>query len=112
MTHSHYDDLVASATIPTSASEHKVDRIHTDTRVNVLRITLPAGGVLADHKARNPAIIQVLSGSVRFRVDGEELTLRPSGWVHVSARQPHELEAREPTVLLITMLKGPGLEGE
>lgn len=112
MTHSHFDDLVASATIPASASEHTVDRIHTDTRVNVVRIALPTGGVLADRKARNPVIIQVLSGSVRFRIDGEELTLRPAGWVHVSARQPHELEAREPTVLLISMLKGPGLDGE
>lgn len=112
MSHSYYDDLVGSSPTPTPASEHKVDRVHTDTRVNVVRITLPAGGELADYKARNPVIIQALSGSVRFRVDDEELTLRPGGWIHVSARQPHMLEAREPTVLLITMLKGPGLDGE
>lgn len=112
MSHSHFDDLVASASVPPSATEHVVDRIHTDTRVNVVRISLPAGGELVDNKARNPVIIQALSGSVRFRVDGEELTLRPGGWVHVSAREPHAIEAREPTVLLITMLKGPGLDGE
>ncbi|MFN8104465.1 MAG: cupin domain-containing protein [Acidimicrobiia bacterium] len=112
MSHSYYDDLVGSSPTPVSASEHTVERIHTDTRVNVVRIALPAGGELADNKARNPVIIQALSGSVRFRIDGEELTLRPGGWIHVSARQPHALEAREPTVLLITMLKGVGLDGE
>lgn len=89
MSHSYFDDLVASATVPTSPSEHTVERIHTDTRVNVVRITLPAGGTLADHKARNPVIVQVLSGSLRFRVEDEELTLRPGGWIHVAARQPH-----------------------
>lgn len=112
MAHRHFDDLVASATIPKSQSEHTVDRVHTDTRVNVVRIALPAGGALADHKARHPVIVQVLSGSVRFKVDDEEMTLRPGGWLHVASRQPHELEAREPTVLLITMLKGPGLDGD
>lgn len=112
MLHSYFDDLVTSASIPHSASEHTVDRVHTDTRVNVVRIALPAGGALADNKARNPVIVQVLSGSVRFKVDDEELTLRPGGWLHVGARQPHALEAREPTVLLITMLKGPGLDGD
>jgi len=103
--HTHYEDLVTTVGPP--QPESVVERVYTDAQVNVVRIWMPAGGVLADHKARHPVIVQVLSGSVRFRIEQEEITLRPTSWLHVPAREPHEIEAREPTVLLVTMLKGP-----
>ncbi len=55
--------------------------------------------------ASRPAIVQVLSGRLRFTVDGEELDAGPGSWISMRPGAPHSLVAEEPTLMLLTLLR-------
>ena len=79
--------------------------IHRDDELNVTVFGFDAGEGLSEHQASRSAVVQVLSGRLRFTVDGEELDLGPGLWLQMSPNTPHALEATEPTVMLLTLLR-------
>jgi quercetin dioxygenase-like cupin family protein len=72
--------------------------------LNVTVFGLDAGEGLTEHQAGRAAVVQVLSGRLRFTVDDEELDLTPGSWLHMAPGTPHALAATEPTVMLLTLL--------
>ncbi|MBF6558099.1 MAG: cupin domain-containing protein [Acidimicrobiales bacterium] len=79
--------------------------IHRDDALNVTVFGFDAAEGLSEHQARQAAVVQVLSGRLRFTVDGEDLDLGPGLWLHMSPGTPHALEALEPTVMLLTLVQ-------
>ncbi|MGO9197266.1 MAG: cupin domain-containing protein [Acidimicrobiales bacterium] len=79
--------------------------IHRDEVLNVTVFGLDAGEGLSEHQASRAAVVQVLSGRLRFTVDGEDFDLGPGFWLHMSPGTPHALEATEPTVMLLTLVR-------
>jgi quercetin dioxygenase-like cupin family protein len=79
--------------------------VHRDDELNVTVFGFDAGEGLTEHQASRVAVVQVLSGRLRFTVDGEDLDLGPGQWLHMSPGTPHALEAIEPTVMLLTLLR-------
>lgn len=79
--------------------------IYRDDDLNVTVFGFDAGEGLTEHQASRAAIVQVVSGQLRFIVDGEELDLLPSSWLHLPPGTPHALAAVEPTVMLLTLLR-------
>ena len=79
--------------------------IHRDDELNVTVFGFDAGEGLGEHRASRAAVVQVLSGRLRFTVDGEDLDLAPGLWLHMSPGTPHALEALEPTVMLLTLVQ-------
>jgi quercetin dioxygenase-like cupin family protein len=71
----------------------------------VFEFGIDAGEGLSEHQASRAAVVQVLSGRLRFTVDGEDLDLGPGLWLHMSPGTPHALEALEPTVMLLTLVQ-------
>ena len=63
-----------------------------------------AGEGLTEHQASRAAVVQILSGRLRFTVDGEELDLTPGSYLHMTSGTPHALVAVETTVMLLTLL--------
>jgi len=59
---------------------------------------------LTEHQASRAAVVQILSGRLRFTVDGEDLDLTPGSWLQMAPGTPHALVATEPTVMLLTLL--------
>ena len=59
---------------------------------------------LTEHRAARAAVVQVLSGRLRFIVDDDELDLVAGSWLHMSPGAPHSLVAIEPTVMLLTLV--------
>jgi quercetin dioxygenase-like cupin family protein len=49
------------------------------------------------------AVVQVITGRLRFTIDGDELDAGPGFWLHMAPGTPHSLVAREPTVMLLTL---------
>jgi quercetin dioxygenase-like cupin family protein len=78
--------------------------VHRDEALNVTVFGFDAGEGLSEHQAARAAVVQVVSGRLRFTVDGEDLDLLPGSWLHMSPRTPHALEAMEPTVMLLTLV--------
>jgi len=79
--------------------------LHRDDALNVTVFGFDSGEGLSEHQASQAAVVQVLSGRLRFAVDGEDLELGPGLWLHMSPGTPHALEATEPTVMLLTLLR-------
>jgi quercetin dioxygenase-like cupin family protein len=104
MTHTVIPDLVAEVAIQSGAVVSKV--IHRDESVNVTVFGFDAQQELTEHRAARAAVVQVITGRLRFTVDGEELDAGPGFWLHMAADTPHALVATEPTIMVLTLL-GP-----
>jgi quercetin dioxygenase-like cupin family protein len=72
--------------------------------LNVTVFAFDAGEQLTEHQAARTAVVQVLSGRLRFTVDAEELDLDAGSWLHMTPGAPHSLTATEPTVMLLTLI--------
>jgi quercetin dioxygenase-like cupin family protein len=101
MPHTHVSTTTAVAIQP-GAVVSKV--VHRDGDLNVTVFGIDAGEGLTEHRAGKTAVVEVLSGRLRFTVDGEELDLAPGSWLHMAAGTPHALVATEPTIMLLTLL--------
>ena len=78
--------------------------VHRDEALNVTVFGFDVGEGLSEHQAARAAVVQVVSGRLRFTVDGEDVELLPGSWLQMSPRTPHALEALEPTVMLLTLV--------
>lgn len=103
MTHTVIQDIVAEVDIQSGAVVSKV--IHRDEVFNVTVFGFGAGQELTEHRAARAAVVQVITGRLRFTADGEELDAGPGFWLHMSPDTPHSLVASEPTIMLLTLLR-------
>ena len=103
MSHTAIADAAATASVQPGAVVSKV--IHRDEDLDVTVFAFDAGQGLTEHQASRAAIVQVLAGRMRFTADGEELDAGPGLWLHMAAGTPHALEAVEPCVMLLTLLR-------
>jgi len=68
------------------------------------------GQELSEHTSTAQALIQVLSGSCEFILDGELHRLKAGDLLHMPPNVPHAVRATERFSMLLTLLKpaGPG----
>ena len=101
MTHVAIADVTDVVAIQPGAVVSKV--VHRDEDLDVTVFGFDAGEGLTEHRASRTAIVQVLSGRLRFTVEGDEWTGPGPGsrWDPV----PPLLLAEEPTVMLLTLLR-------
>lgn len=104
MTHTAIHDIAAAVEIQSGAVVSKV--IHRDERTNVTAFGFDAHQELTEHTSARTALVQVVTGRLRFTADGEELDAGPGFWLHMAPDTPHSLVATEPTIMLLTLL-GP-----
>jgi quercetin dioxygenase-like cupin family protein len=102
MAHTTIDDLTNTVTIQPGAVVSKV--VHREGGLDVTVFGIDAGEGLTEHTAVRAAVVQVLSGRLRFTVDGSKIDAGAGTWIHMDAGAPHALEAVEPTVMLLTLL--------
>ncbi|HET9672200.1 MAG TPA: cupin domain-containing protein [Actinomycetota bacterium] len=103
MSHAWIADATTAIEIQPGAVVSKV--IHRDDRLDVTVFGFDAGEGLTEHTASRTAIVQVLSGRLRLTVDGEVLDAGAGSWLRMETGAPHALEATEPTIMLLTMVR-------
>lgn len=104
MAHTLISAPAGDVTIQPGAVVSKV--VHRGEGLDVTVFGFDAGEQLTEHRAAREAVVQVLSGRLRFTVDGDELDLAAGSWLYMSPDAPHSLVATEPTVMLLTLF-GP-----
>ena len=102
MAHSLIADPASEVVIQSGAVVSKV--VHRGGGMNVTVFGFDSGEELTEHQAGRAAVVQVLSGRLRFTVDGEQLELSPGSWLQMAPGTPHSLIASEPTVMLLTLV--------
>lgn len=96
-------DAAAAVEIQRGAVVSKV--VHRDEHLEVTVFGFDAGQGLTEHTASREAVVEVLCGRLRLTVDGEDLDGGPGCWLHMAGGTPHSLEALEPTVMLLTLVR-------
>jgi len=102
MSHTLITDSAGEVAIQSGAVVSKV--VHRGDGLDVTVFGFDAGEQLTEHQAARPAVVQVLSGRLRFTVDCEDVDLGPRSWLHMAAGTPHSLIATEPTTMLLTLI--------
>lgn len=103
MSHTTIQDLSRAVQIQPGAVVSKV--VHRDEQLDVTVFGFDTGEGLTGHSASRPAVVQVLSGRLRFSVEAEEIDAGPGAWIHMSAGTEHSLTAEEPTVMLLVLVR-------
>jgi len=103
MTHTAIEDIVAEVDIQPGAVVSKV--IYRDEGLDVTVFGFDARQELTEHSAARAAMVQVITGRLRFTADGEEFDAGPGFWLHMAPDTPHSLVATEPTIMLLTLVR-------
>lgn len=64
------------------------------------------GQALSEHSAPYDALVQVVEGELEISIGGESHTVTSGRWLLMPADIPHALQAKEPSVMLLTMIRG------
>ena len=71
-------------------------------QVMVARIAMKKGCLVPEHSHHNEQISQVLSGAMRFSVEGKEIVLRGGEFLLIPPHVPHSAEALEDSIAIDT----------
>jgi quercetin dioxygenase-like cupin family protein len=73
--------------------------------VEIIRLVVPAGKEILEHRARWALVVHCLEGRVAFTVCGKARELRGGELLYLPAEAPHALKGIEPASLLLTVLR-------
>jgi quercetin dioxygenase-like cupin family protein len=88
---------------PALASAQTHALLRTD-RMEVIRLVVPAGKQIDEHKAKGGLVLQCLEGRVAFTALGKTQTLEPGTLLFLPAGESHSLKGIESASLLLTIL--------
>jgi quercetin dioxygenase-like cupin family protein len=91
--------------LPVTASSTTSRSLVDNDRVRVVAFTFDTGEELTEHTAAMPVVVQLITGAMRFEVAGEAHHLAAGDCVYLPARQPHSLEALEPSLMTLVMVR-------
>lgn len=85
----------------------KTSALLKSDEMELLRLVLPAGKTIAEHKAPGEITVHCLEGRIRFTALGTPQELTAGQLLHLPAAEPHALHAVEYSSLLVTILRRP-----
>jgi quercetin dioxygenase-like cupin family protein len=73
-------------------------------QVEVIRLVVPAGKEIDEHKAKGAIVVQCLEGKVAFTAFGKAHTLEAGKLLYLPTGEPHSVKGIENASLLLTIL--------
>lgn len=90
---------------PSSQTRRTARTLLKNGPLRVTLIVIRAGGEIAEHKAPGPITVQVLRGSVRFRVGNIERRIDAGQVISVAGGVHHSVAADEDAAFLLTVVQ-------
>jgi quercetin dioxygenase-like cupin family protein len=88
------------STLATSSTTTLVRAEH----VEIIRLVVPAGKEIAEHKAKGEIVVQCLEGRVVFTAFGKAQNLEAGKLLYLPTGEPHSVKGIENASLLLTIL--------
>jgi quercetin dioxygenase-like cupin family protein len=88
--------------LPSDAVETRT--LFKTSQVEVIRLVLPQGKSIAEHKAAGEIIVQCLQGRVVFHTLGQSIELHEGQMFYLSTAEPHSVSAPVNCSFLLTIL--------
>lgn len=73
-------------------------------QVEVIRLVVPAGKDISEHRAKGEIVVQCLEGRVAFTALGKTRTLDAGTLLYLPTGEPHSVKGIEDASLLLTIL--------
>ena len=73
-------------------------------QVEVIRLVVPAGKDIQEHKAKGEIVVQCLEGRVTFTAFGKTENLETGKLLYLPTGEPHSVKGIENSSLLLTIL--------
>lgn len=71
-----------------------------------IRIAFRADQLMKEHQTPFPIVVEVVSGSIRFGVNGQHYDLAAGALLSLAGGVPHDLLAKEESIVRLTLSKG------
>jgi quercetin dioxygenase-like cupin family protein len=72
--------------------------------VEIIRLVVPAGKEIPEHKAKGEIVVHCLEGRVAFTAFGKTQTLEAGKLLYLPTGEPHTVKAVENASLLLSIL--------
>ena len=99
-------NLQSQIEIPTNGTLSRV--LHSDDHLRLVAFGFDTGQELTEHASARPIVVQVVRGSIDFTVANEVHAMGPSSWITLAPNVAHSVLAKEPSIVLLTLLSRPG----
>jgi quercetin dioxygenase-like cupin family protein len=100
----HYPDLIAE--IRDIPPESIVSRtFFQDEHVRIILFGFAAGQELSEHTSSKPAVLHILQGEARLKLDQDEFDAKAGAWAHMPPNLPHSILAKTPLIMLLTLFE-------
>jgi len=76
-------------------------------RIEVIRLVMPAGKELAEHKAPGEIVVHCLEGAIAFTALGKTEELTAGKLLYLNPGEPHSVRALEDSSFLLTIALRP-----
>jgi quercetin dioxygenase-like cupin family protein len=98
-------DLASELPVTPSATTSRV--VIANDAVRVVAFAFDVGEELTEHTSTMPVVVQLVRGALRFGVGGATHELTAGDTVYLAPDEPHSLEALEPSLVTLVMIRRP-----
>ena len=102
--HAKPGEVVSLATWAEDLPADQTKAIVKTDEMELIRLVLPLGKELPNHKVSGPITVQCIEGKIEFTAMGATQALMPNELLHLMPGEPHSVKAIEPSIVLLTIV--------
>jgi quercetin dioxygenase-like cupin family protein len=104
ITHAKPGEVVDARSLGSALASAQTKTLIRAEQVEVIRLIVPAGKEIAEHKAKGEIIVHCLEGRVAFAAFGKTQNLEAGNLLYLPTGEPHTVKGIENASLLLTIL--------
>jgi len=102
--HAKPDEVVDVRPLGLALASEQTKTLVRAEQVEVIRLVVPAGKVIEEHKAKGEIVVHCLEGRVAFTAFGKTQNLEAGTLLYLPKGEPHTVKGMEDASLLLTVL--------
>ena len=110
--HANPSEVIHLQRLGSDIASTKTSTLFKTEVMEAIRLVLPAGKQIAEHKAPSEITVFCLEGRVKFTSQGEAKEIVAGDLLYLTAAAPHAVEAVEDSTVLVTILLKGSVSGK
>ncbi len=106
--HARSGDVVALPDLEAAPPCARSHALLKSGQLEVMRLVLPAGAAMPEHRVAGDLTLQCLQGAARVVAEGSARPLRRGDLLYLRGGSEHSVQALEDCTLLLTLVLAPG----
>ncbi len=102
--HARSGEMISLRPLGDAISTTKTSTLFKTDAMEAIRLVLPAGKKIAEHKAPGEITVHCLEGQIKFSFSGKSQMLSADEMLHLQAAELHAVEAIEDSTVLVTIV--------